>query len=113
MKTPIDNPLFPFIQALHWQANLVGKSRNEYLAKEAERKHFEATLIMAAKGTSQKEKEWMAQASKEWLIFQKELAKLEAIWEFQKLKFTVIEKEYFAQHQSLSLDAGLIKKEQC
>jgi hypothetical protein len=74
--------------------------------------HFEATLMMSVEGKSQAEREMKAMASKEWLEFHKALARLEAIYEFQKLKFSVLEKEYFAQHQQLSLDQGLIKKEQ-
>lgn len=112
MKTPIDNPLFPFIQALHGQANNVGRSRNDYLAKEAQRDHLKNTLILTAEGKSHAEKVTKALATKEWLDFNITVNKLQSIWEFQKLKFSVIEKEYFAQHQSLSLDAGLIRKEQ-
>jgi hypothetical protein len=62
------------------------------------------------RGKSQAEREMRAKATKDWLEFHKALARLEAIAEFQRLKFSVLEKEYFAQHQQLSLDEGLIRK---
>jgi hypothetical protein len=112
MKLPVDNPLFPFIQMLHSYANAVGRANDAYLSKEAEKKHFEAVLISKAGGSSQKEKETNAYASKEFLEFHKSLARLKAELDFHRLKFSVIEKEYFATHQQLSLDGGLINKKQ-
>ncbi len=112
MRLPVDNPLFPFIQMLHSYANAVGKARDAYLAKEALRDYTKNTLIAMAAGKSHAEKLTQAMATKEWRDFNVEVNRLQAVWEFHKLKFSVIEKEYFAQHQQLSLDGGLIKKEQ-
>lgn len=104
------HPLESHVDALSAQNDTLGKARNDYLAKEAERKHFEARLIKAAEGKSHVEKVVNAQATSEWAQFQKELARLEAIFEFQKLKYDVLDKEYQAAYLQLKLDGPLIKK---
>lgn len=80
---------------------VVGRARNSYLAKEAERKHFESTLIQAAEGKSQAEKLMNAQAKPEWLVFAKTLARLESVFEFEKFKLSILDKEYMAQYLEL------------
>src|SRR4051812_494324 len=89
------SPLHALTEALHRQNETLGKDRNAYLSLEAERKHFEANLIRSSvgMGTSHAQATTMAQSTGEWLEFHKKLARAEAVYEFQKLKFTIMEKE--------------------
>lgn len=105
------HPLESQVDALSKQNDTLGKARNAFLAKEASRKHFEATLVRAAEGKSHAEKLVNAQARLEWLEFQTALARLEAVFEFQKLKYDVLDKEYQAAYLQLKLDGPLIKKQ--
>lgn len=97
MKTPLS----PVIEALTKQNAIVGAARNSYLAKEAERKHFESTLIQSADGKSQAEKLVNAQAMPKWPEFAKALARLESVYEFEKFKLSILDKEYQAQYLEL------------
>lgn len=99
---------------LHRQNETLGKARNEYLLMEAQRKHFESKLVMGfkASNSSMAEATAQAQGSTAWLTFHQSLARLEAVYEFQKLKFTIIEKEYQSCYLEMKLDQGLIQKEQ-
>jgi hypothetical protein len=109
-KGGLDTPLDPITRALDEQNNVLGKARNEYLLKEAERKHFEASLVKVAEGRSHAEKLVNAQATKDWVTFQKELARLESVYEFQKLRFEIMDKEWLAQYASMKLDERAIKR---
>jgi len=102
--------LSEIIDKLDRQNDTLGIARNAYLAKESERKHFEATLIQAASGKSHAEKTVNAQALPEYARFQKDLARLEAVFEFQKLKFEVLDKEFQAQYLQAKQDAPVIRK---
>ena len=104
-------PLDAAITALEFQNDTLGKARNDFLLKSAERKHFEATLIQKAPGSSQKERETNAQADPAWLTFAKELARLEAVYEFQRLKFGILEKHWHNAFLEAKIDQNLIKKQ--
>lgn len=105
------HPLESEVDALTHQNDQLGIARNDYLAREAERKHFEATLIAKAEGKSHAERVVNAQATQEWLKFHKELARAEAVYEFQKLKYDVLDKEFQAAYLQLKMDGPLIKKQ--
>lgn len=106
------NPLRPILDALEAHCEVLGKARNTYLAKEAERRHHEASLVTHAPGKSHAERLINAQASESWVKFSKELARLEAIYEFQRLKFTVLEKEWTSYYLEMKLNESLIKKQE-
>lgn len=106
------NPLSELLAALHRQNDILGVARNKYLLKEAARKHFEAEMISGCPEASQAARVTTCQAQPEWLEFHVELARLESIYEFQKLKFTIMEKEWQTQYLMHKLDGPLIKKEQ-
>ena len=106
------SPLSDLLEALDQQNDILGKARAEFLALEAERKHKEALLIKAAEGKSHAEKTTNAQANAEWPEFQLRLARAEAVYEFQRLKFSVLEKEWQSQYLCLKLDGALIKKQE-
>lgn len=110
MKIFRSNPLQDLITALSLQNEILGRARAQYLSLEAIRKFEEASLVKVAPGKSHAEKLVNAQATQVWLAFHKKLARAEAIYEFQRLKFTVLEKEYQACYLGLKLDAGIIKK---
>lgn len=105
-----DNPLNGLIDAMEAQNDALGKARNKFLTKESERKHFEAVLIRKAQGKSHAEKSINAQATSEWLEFHRELARLEAIFEFQKLKFEILDKEFLANYLTIKTDGPLVRK---
>lgn len=110
-KPHTSNPLEDLLRALHSQNDTLGKARNEYLSLEASKKFEEAELIKAAEGKSHSEKITNAQGTLAWLDFHKKLARAEAIYEFQRLKFSILEKEFQSVYLMHKLDGGLIKKE--
>lgn len=115
MRSPSDvefhlNPLQKLCKALDLQNDVLGKARNAYLLKDAEKRHFESKLIQKAQGKSHAEKAVNAQATEDWLKFHKELARLEAVLEFQKLKYQIIDREFLAEHLAMKLDAETIKR---
>lgn len=104
------SPLSDLISHLHKQNEILGKARDAYLSKDAEKKHFEATLTSNAKGKSHAERVTAANADKSFLEFHKSLARLEAVFKFQELKFQILEKEFQSGYLQLKLDQGLIDK---
>lgn len=106
IKTPLDS----ITQMIGIQTESVGKAFNAYMAKKAEKRNLEARLKKAAEGTSQSEKSMNADATDEWLAFEKELNRLEAIYEFQRDKLEVMNKEYQAQYLELKDNASAIRK---
>ncbi len=110
--TPKGHPLKDVLAALGAQGELLAMKMYEHLAKEAQRKHVEATLISTAPGRSHAERVTQAQSSQEWLDFHTQLAKVEARHEFERLKYTLLEREYQAQYLTLKQDEGLIRKQE-
>lgn len=106
------HPLQHIIAALGAKNIELGKARNNFLAKKAEKDHFEATLVKSSPGESNAEKVMQAKATGEWLEFHTRLNRLESEYEFIKLQFKILELEYQAQYVTLKLDAGLIKKQE-
>jgi hypothetical protein len=104
------NELERLTDALTQQNEIVGRARNAYLGKEAERKHFEAVLIRDAKGKSHAERMINAQATEQWLVFHKDLARLQAVYEFQKFKLEILDKEWLAQYMTQKTDAPVIRR---
>lgn len=102
--------LAELIERLEKQNEKVGIARNAYLAKDAEKKTFEARLIRDADGKSHAEKTVLAQATEDWLSFQKDLARLEAVFEFEKFKLEILEKEWLAEYASLKSDERQLKR---
>lgn len=100
---------------LQIQNDTLGRARYEYLSKEAERKHFEATLVMREAGIDKQSHALSltkAQASLEWVNFQRELAKLQAVFEFQKLKYEILDKEFLAVYGTMKIEAQTISRSQ-
>ncbi len=106
----MDDELQRIIRMLYHQNDVLGVARFKYLDMEAERKHFEATIISGLGGVSHAARTAAAQAMQPWLDFHKKLARLEAEYEFQKLKYEVLGKEFLAVHLTLKLDHDTIKK---
>lgn len=98
------------IEALYAHNLVVSKARYRLLTKEAERKNFEANLIKNAIGASQSERTTEAQATSAWLEFHKELAKLQSVYEFQKFKLEILDKEWLAEYLSRKSDERQIKR---
>ncbi len=94
----IDHPLRDIMKLLEEQTEAVGIARNGYLTKKAEKRNLEARLKQEAGGDSQAAKVMNADAHPSWLEFEKALARLEAIYEFQSDKLDVLNKEYQAQY---------------
>lgn len=105
------NPLDPYKEMLEAQAVMLSRARDLYLAKEAERKHFESKLIASAEGKSHAERVIKAQATNEWLKFHKDLARLLSVFEFQKLKYEICDKEWLAQYLTLKSDDAQVKRQ--
>lgn len=107
----MSSELHTVLTKLERQCEVLGIARNDYLSKESERKHFEAKLIKEARGKSHAERVTEAQSLDLWLEFHKKLARLEAIYEFQKLKFEVLSKEYQAIYLELKIEHQVIQKQ--
>jgi hypothetical protein len=107
LKTALD----PFTERLNLQNDVLGRARNSYLEKEAERKHFEAVLIRQAEGKSMAERTVNAQATEVWMRFMKDLARLESVYEFQKLKYEILDKEWQAHYLTHKLDGRTIGRQ--
>ena len=107
----MDRQLAERLNSLTRQNGVLAKKRAAFLLKDAERKHFEAKLIRAAEGRSHAEKTVNAQATNEWREFQVALADLEASFEFEKLKFEILEKAWLAEYATYKIDERVIKKQ--
>lgn len=105
-------PLSDILDTLHKQSVVLGRARDKYLEMESERHHYEAQVILKAPGSSMAERKVQAEATEEWLLFHRALARLESVYEFQKFKAKILELEYQAQYLQLKMDGSLIKKEQ-
>jgi len=106
----VDPNLSSLLDKMERQCEVLGRARNDYLAMEAERKHFEARLVQLAEGKSQAEKVTNAQASEDYLEFHKKLARLLAVFEFQKLKFEVLDREFWAVYGAHKSEDRMIRK---
>lgn len=103
-------PLSEIIEMIYVQTDELGKARNNYLSKKAEKRNLEASLKKSALGDSQAERTMNADSSNEWLEFEKTLNRLEAIYEFQRDKLEVLNKEYQAQYLELKDNALAIRR---
>jgi hypothetical protein len=111
VKSPFkEHPLHHVISAIRALNIQLSRSRNEFLAYESEKAHFEATLVKNSFGTSNAEKTVNARATPEWMNFHRKLARLESEYEFLKFEMEILEKEYQAQYLALKQDNGLIEK---
>jgi hypothetical protein len=110
VSSRLDRALAERLNNLNTQNALLTEARGAYLLKEAERKHFEASQIAQAEGKSHAEKTVNAQATPEWVSFQRELARLENAYEFEKLRYDILDKAFTAEYLSMKLDAETIKR---
>jgi hypothetical protein len=107
---PMDQELADRLNNLNKQNELLTKARGLYLLNEASRKTFEANLIKNAEGKSHAEKTINAQSTEEWNSFHLTLADLENKYEFEKLRYDILDKAFQAQYLSAKLDADTIKR---
>lgn len=105
------NPLDDILKQLDKQCEVLGKARNVYLGLEVEKRYLEANLVIQAPGKSHAEKVTNAQGSVEWLEFHKRLARAEAVFEFQKLKYDVLSKEWQSRYLEMKLDGAMLGKQ--
>lgn len=96
--------------ALGAQNIVVGKARNEFLAKKAEHKHLEAKWIDAAEGKSIAERTNKVRASDEWFKLSSELARAEAVYEFERFKLDILDKEWLAAHDEQKAEREQIRR---
>jgi uracil-DNA glycosylase len=99
------------VNILNEQTVAVGIARAAYFAKKAEKRNLEARLKKAALGRSQAEKVMLADATDEWLQFEKRLNRLEAEYDFQRDKLEVLNKEYQAQYLEIKDHERAIRKQ--
>jgi hypothetical protein len=107
----MDRTLAERLNNLNLQNDKLLIARGEYLIKEAERKHFEATLIQSAEGKSQAEKSVNAQATLDWANFHRQLAILENAFRFEELRYDILDKAFQAEYLSAKLDNETIKRQ--
>lgn len=97
----IKHPLDDIVKLCERQSEQLGIARNAYLGRKAEKRNLESRLQKESGGKSQAEREMLAYATQDWLDFEKDLARLEAVYEFQRDKLEVLNKEYQAQYLEL------------
>ncbi len=107
----MDAQLKECIERLDAQNDVLGKARFDFLTKDAEKKHFEATLIQRSEGKSHAEKSVNAMATSEWREFHKDLARLESVFEFQKLKWEILDKCFLATYATFKIEEKLIRRQ--
>ena len=101
-------PLIELLRQLEAHNEVLSIARSKYLGKEAERKHKEATLINSSQGKSHAEKVTLAQGTKEWLSFHRELAHLESDYQYELFKHEIMKLEYQARYLNQKQDGDLI-----
>ncbi len=106
----MDRQLANRLNALTKQNEKLAQVRSAYLLLEAERKHREAVLIRRSEGKSQAERTTVAHSTTEWLVFQRELAELESAYEFEKLKYEILDKAWTSEYGTYKIEEGLIRK---
>lgn len=109
-STRLDRELAERLNNLAAQNETLAKARGAYLLKEAERKNYEAKLISIAEGKSHAERQANAYATDAWLQFNRELAELENEFEFQKLRYDILDKAFLAEYASYKLDNETMKR---
>jgi len=106
----MQNQLEECVSRLDAQNDLLRIVRKKYLEAEACRKHYEARMISMAVGKSNAEKVINAQATESWRNQALMIASLESDFEFEKLKFSVLEKDFLAIHLSMKLDDQTMRR---
>lgn len=101
-------PLIELLTKLEGHNEVLAIARGKYLAKEAQRKYEEARLVKEAVGKSHAEKVTLAQSSKEWLIFHRELSQLESDYQYELFKHEILKLEYQARYLLQKQDGDLI-----
>jgi|ERR1043165_2163588 hypothetical protein len=105
-----NGPLSHVLSALDGMNKRLGKARNEFLAMKAMKDHFEATLVKSSPGESNAEKVVNAKADPRWQDFHEVLNRYEAEYEYLRVQFSILEKEYQAQYLELKLNDTAIKR---
>lgn len=110
MQDQATEPLVRLIEALNGQNKILSRARLNYLNKESERKHFEATEVLSSQGKSQAEKVTLAQSTNKWLEFHRELAKLESLYQFELFKFKILELNFQSEYLSAKQEGREIER---
>lgn len=105
------DPLRALVQKLDLQCDILARANFEYLSKKVQQRHFEDNLILKAPGKSHAERSVQARSSDDWLAFHLALARIEAVYDFQKLKYEVLKFEYQAEYLTRKIDSEVIKKQ--
>lgn len=110
----MDEQLRQCIDRLNTQNEVLAHIREAYLLQESSRKHFEAGLISAAPSTCKSHVDRLnhAQNLRVYLEFHQKLAKLEATFKFEELKFSILEKEYMAVYLGAKTDSATIERQE-
>ncbi len=107
---PMDRELADRLNNLNAQNDRMKQAEGEYRFKEAERKSFEAGLILSSTGKSHAEKSTQAQADQRWHEFQTDLAQLETEFNFQRRRYDILMNAFYAELNTFKREDELIKK---
>lgn len=103
-------PLIELLTKLEAHNEVLAIARGKFLSKEAQRKFEEARLVREAQGKSHAEKVTVAQSSKEWLEFHRELAHLESDYQYELFKHEILKLEYQARYLLQKQDGDQIER---
>lgn len=106
------NPLHSLLGSLSTQNETLAKARLSYMLKKASEDTFEASLIVRAEGKSMAEKTVNAHSQPEWECFSQDLARLESNYDFERLKFSVLEKAWQSEYLEAKLNESVIRKQE-
>lgn len=98
------------IAKLHIQNDVLGFVREKHLELQSTRKHYESKLVSMAQGKSHAERQTFAYASEAYRELMAGISKVEADYEFEKLKFSILEKEFQATYLSLKMNEETLRK---
>lgn len=110
MKKNIDRSLAECLNEL-WAQNEVLKSAERlYLELEGNKKSMLAQITARMDGKSHAEKETKALASQDWRDFVSGHVEAETAFNYERRKFDILDKAFYAAHSSYKLDERSIRR---
>lgn len=106
----MDQALANRLNELWKQSDALKNAEEVFLRLDAERKPLLAQLTLKAQGKSFAEREAKALASDDWRDFIRAHVEAEARLNFEKRKYEILDRAFYAEYSSMKIDDRAIKK---
>ena len=106
----MDRTLADRLNDLWKQSDALKTAEEIYLRLEAERKPMLAQLTISQEGKSFAEREAKALASDDWRKFMGGHVAADSMFNFERRKFEILEKAFYASHATMKVDDRAIRK---